>query len=257
MATNKSVHEGHRARMRKRLKETSPASFAEHEILEMLLYHSIARGDTNETAHSLLEAFGSLEGVLDADAARLQTVWGVGESSAILLTLVGELSRRYATQKFIEKQGPLGALDSPEKVVAFLAPRFMGATKEMAVVLLVDNAMRVLDCFPLAFGTVSGVSISVRAIAERAYSKQAAAVFLAHNHPGGMAVPSEEDVKLTHRIKEALAILEIPLVEHFVFSNSSYAPILNQFRQSDEGAAAASPIFGLIKANFRKKENEK
>ena len=256
MATNKSPHEGHRARMRKRLWETAPASFAEHELLEMLLYHSIARGDTNETAHSLLETFGSIEGVLDADAARLQSVWGVGESSAVLLTLVGELARRYATQKFIEKQGPLGALDTPQKVAAFLAPRFIGATKELAVVLLVDNAMRVLDCFPLSFGTVSGVSVSVRAIAERAYSKHAAAVFLAHNHPGGIAVPSGEDVKLTHHIKEALALLEIPLVEHFVFSDSAYAPILNQFQQKEREPAAASPLFDLIKTNFRKKEKE-
>lgn len=257
MATNKSVHEGHRARMRKRLRETSPSSFAEHEILEMLLYHSIARGDTNETAHSLLEAFGSIEGVLDADAARLQSVWGVGETSAVLLTLVGDLARRYAIQKFIEKQSPSEALDTPERVAAFLAPRFIGATKELAMVLLVDNSMRMLDCFPLAFGTVSGVSISVRDIAERAYSSHAAAVFLAHNHPGGLAVPSNEDVKLTHRIKEALAILEIPLVEHFVFSDNAYSPILNQFRQTEEPAAAASPIFDLIKANFRKKESEK
>lgn len=257
MATKKSPHEGHRARMRTRLRDSSPSSFADHEILEMLLYHSIARGDTNETAHSLLEAFGSIEGVLDADAAHLQSVWGVGETSAVLLTLAGELARRYATQKFMEKQGTLGALDSPEKVAAFLAPRFMGATKEMALVLLVDNAMRVLDCFPLSLGTVSGVSVSVRAIAERAYSKHAAAVFLAHNHPGGVAVPSSEDVKLTHRIKEALAILEIPLVEHFVFSDSAYAPILNQFKQSEAESAAASPIFDLIHTKFRKKEIEK
>ena len=257
MATNRSPHDGHRARMRKRLKETSPSAFAEHEILEMLLYHSIARGDTNETAHSLLEAFGSIEGVLDADASRLQAVWGVGESSAVLLTLAGELARRYATQKFIEKQSPLKVLDTPEKVATFFAPRFIGATKELALVLLVDNSMRVLDCFPLSFGTVSGVSISVRAIAERAYSSHAAAVFLAHNHPGGIAVPSDEDVNITRRIKEGLAILEIPLVEHFVFSDNAYSPILNEYRQTEAPAAAASPVFDLIKTNFLKKESKK
>lgn len=256
MPTNKSPHEGHRARMRKRLADTSPAAFAEHEILEMLLYYTIARGDTNETAHSLLEAFGSIEGVLDADAARLKTVWGIGESAATFLTLVGEAARRYATEKFTAKQGPVRALDTPEKIVTFLAPRFMGASKEILLVLLLDNAMRPVDCFPLASGTVSAVSVSVRAIAERTYSKQAAAVILAHNHPGGIAAPSGDDVKLTHHIKEALSLLEIPLVEHYVFSDNAYAPILNQFRKDEEGAFAASSLFDLIKTNIHKKENK-
>ena len=257
MPTNKSPHEGHRARMRKRLQDTSAAAFADHEILEMLLYYTIARGDTNETAHSLLEAFGSMEGVLDADASRLTSVWGIGESAATFLSLVGEVARRYATEKFTAKQGPVGALDSPEKIVTFLAPRFMGATKEILLVLLLDNAMRPVDCFPLANGTVSTVAVSVRAIAERAYSKQAAAVILAHNHPGGIAAPSGDDVKLTHHIREALSLLEIPLVEHFVFSDNAYAPILNQFRPREEGAFAASSLFDLIKTNIHKKENEK
>lgn len=255
MPTNKSVHDGHRARMRKRFAETAPTAFAEHEILEMLLYYTIARGDTNETAHSLLEAFGSIEGVLDADPARLATVWGIGESSATFLSLVGEAARRYATQKFTEKHAPMKALDSPQKIAAFFAPRFMGAKKELVFVLLLDNAMRAVDCFPLADGTVSAVCVSVRTIAERAYSKQAAAVILAHNHPGGVAVPSSDDVKLTHRIREALSLLEIPLIEHFVFSENAYAPILNQFQHREDGSCAASSLFDIIKTNLQKKEN--
>ena len=250
MPEKHSPHQGHRKRMRERLVATSPTGFADHELLEMLLYYTNARRDTNEIAHSLIEAFGSLEGILDADRDRLLTVWGVGEQSTTLLSLVGELSRRYLSQKITDTPGERESLDTPERMAKFLAPRFVGATKEMALALLLDNSLRPVDCFPVSEGTVSGVSLSARVIAERAYTKHAAAVVLAHNHPGGIAVPSSEDISATARIKEALALLGIPLIEHFVFSDKSYAPILHQFVPKAEEAYAASSLFDKIKQNF-------
>ncbi|MBR2464881.1 MAG: RadC family protein [Clostridia bacterium] len=257
MPEKPSPHTGHRERMRKRLAATSPAGFADHEILEMLLYYTYARGDTNEIAHALIEAFGSIEGILDADPARLQTVLGVGESCAVFLTLLGEISRRYFTQKISDKESERAVLDTPERLASYLALRFVGATKELAYALLLDNSMRPVDCFPISTGTVSGVSISVRDIAERAYTKKAAAVVLAHNHPGGIAVPSSEDISLTLRISEALSLLGIPLVEHFVFSDRSYAPILCRFEERQAESVAASPLFDKIKQNFQKKKGDR
>lgn len=257
MAQNRSLHTGHRARMRQRLKTTSAASFADHELLEMLLYHTNARSDTNEPAHALIEAFGSIEGILDADPARLEAVWGIGESTTVLLTLVGELAHRYTAQKFSAQQNAAGALDTAEKVADFLAPRFIGATKELIFALLLDNAMRPLDLFPVSNGTVTNAAVSVRSIAERAYTKHAAAVILAHNHPGGMATPSSEDIKMTHHIKEALSLLEIPLVEHFIFSNNAYTTVLNQFRQGAPSAFVSSPLFDRINTDFYKKKGNR
>ncbi len=257
MAEKNSPHAGHRARMRQRLRETGPASFADHEILEMLLYYTNARGDTNETAHSLIEAFGSLEGILDTDPARLESVWGIGESSTVLLTLVSETAHRYATQKFSAKQKNGSVLDTAEKAAGFFAPRFLGATKELAYALLLDNSMRPLDFFPVGDGSVSSISISIRNIAERAYTKHAAAVILAHNHPGGLAVPSVDDLKTTQHLKEALSLLEIPLVEHFVFSDKAYTSILNQFQQKEHTAFVASPLFDRLEADFHKKKGDR
>lgn len=257
MAQNQSPHAGHRARMRQRLKKTTAAPFADHELLEMLLYHTNARGDTNETAHALIEAFGSIEGILDADPARLEAVWGIGESSSVLLTLVGELAHRYTAQKFSAQQNAAGVLDTAEKVASFLAPRFIGATKELVFALLLDNAMRPLDLFPVGDGTVTNVAVSVRSIAERAYTKHAAAVILAHNHPGGLATPSGDDIKATHHIKEALSLLEIPLVEHFIFSNSAFTTVLNQIGQDAPAAFVASPLFDRINSDFYKKKGDR
>ncbi|MBQ9802922.1 MAG: DNA repair protein RadC [Clostridia bacterium] len=257
MAEKSSPHAGHRERMRKRLMSSSSAVFADHEILEMLLYYTNARGDTNETAHALIEAFGSLEGVLDADPDRLQSVWGIGESASVLFTLLGELSRRYMIQKMSGAGKPDAVLDSPEKLVSFFLPHFIGATKELVYALLLDNSMRPLDCFPVGDGTVSSVILSVRSIAERAYTKHAAAVVLAHNHPGGIAVPSSEDIQVTHHLREALSLLGITLVDHFVLSDRSFAPILSKIDIKTEEAVAASPIFDLIKSNFKQKKGDR
>lgn len=249
MAEQKNPHNGHRARMRERFKRSDPATFAPHELLEMLLYHSNTRGDTNETAHALIEAFGSIEGVLDADPTRLETVFGVGEGCALFLSLVGEIAKRYTMEKISADSARPTALDTPERLAAFLLPRFIGATKELAYALLLDNSLRPLDCFPVGDGTVSGVSVSVRAVAERAYTKHAAAVVLAHNHPSGLALPSQDDLALTHRLKEALDLLEIPLLEHFIFSDKSYTPLLHRLNTEERRVAglAASPILDLVK----------
>ncbi len=257
MKEKHTPHSGHRQRMRERLAATSPAAFADHELLEMLLYYTNARRDTNEIAHSLMEAFGSIEGLLDADPDRLQAVWGVGEQSAVLLSLLGELSRRYLSQKITDTPSEKEMLDTPERIAKFLAPRFVGATKELALALLLDNSMRPIDCFPVGEGTVSGVSISARTVAERAYTKHAAAVVLAHNHPGGVAVPSGDDVSTTKRLAEALDLLGVPLVEHFVFSNKAYAPILHQFVPKAEESYAASSIFDKIKQNFSDEKGDR
>ncbi|MBQ3063457.1 MAG: DNA repair protein RadC [Clostridia bacterium] len=249
MAEQKNPHTGHRARMRARFKASAPATFASHELLEMLLYHTNARGDTNETAHALIEAFGSIEGILDADRSHLETVFGIGENAAIFLSLIGELAKRYTAEKLSAGSVRPAALDTPKKLAAFLLPRFIGATKELAYALLLDNSLRPLDCFPVGDGSVSSVSISVRTVAERAYTKHAAAVVVAHNHPSGLAIPSNDDFALTHRLKEALDLLEIPLLEHFIFSDRSYTPLLGRLTERTHGAAdlAASPILDLFK----------
>ena len=257
MSGKKTYHDGHRQRMRARMEESSPAAFADHELLEMLLYYTNARRDTNDTAHALIESFGSLARVLEAEQTHLCDVDGVGEKSAALLSLVGELSRRYAVEKITAGQNRGTPLNSPRRMIEYLLPKFFGAVKEIFYVLLLDNALCPLDLFAVGDGTVSSIPLSVRNIAERAFQKHAAAVVLAHNHPHGSAVPSSDDVTLTHNIKEALALLEIPLIEHFVLSDNAYAAILHQSDFKAEPAIAAAPIFDDIKNNFNQTKGDR
>ncbi len=221
------IHNGHRDRMRERFLASGGEGFADHELLEMLLYYAVPRRDTNETAHELIEECGSLSAVLEAPIEKLSRVPYVKDNAALYLKLLGELSKRYTTAKLMPQKNPMQMVyDSTEKVTGVLYPRFIGQTREMMMAMLFDGGMHMLDLFCIGEGSIGSVSITVRAIAERAYQRNAASVVIAHNHPGGVAVPSPEDVRMTRDLTTALGVMGIQLVEHFVFADSSYYPIV-------------------------------
>ena len=244
------VHTGHRARMRERFAESDGKGLADHELLEMLLYYIIPRCDTNDLAHRLIEEFGSFARVLEADAALLCQVDGVKESAALYLKLLGETARRYTSGKLLCEEKEKLVFDTPAKIAAFMMPRYMGINVERVYLLLFDNAMHMIDCYHVCDGSISGVALSIRRIVERAYRKGATAAILTHNHPGGMATPSSDDVQLTHRLDEALRLLEIPLLEHYVFAERSYVPIMSAHRAKNELDYAASSLVELLQARL-------
>lgn len=228
MATKKEgVHVGHRERMRERVANAGASTLADHELLEMLLYYIQPRRDTNETAHALIEECGSLPAVLEADAQRLCRVPYVKENAALYLQLLGELSRRYAVSKFeAEGVSPDVVFDSLEKLATVLYPRFLGQSKELLIAVLFDARMRMVDLFTVAEGTLNSVSLTARAVTQRAYARNAAFCVLAHNHPGGIATPSQEDVRLTRDMETALELVGVPLIEHLIFTERAYFPIV-------------------------------
>lgn len=244
------LHEGHRARMRERFLSAGGNGLADHELLEMLLYYAVPRRDTNDMAHRLIEEFGTLSGAIEADVSMLCRLDGVKEGTAVYLKLVGELVRRYTAQKLsASEKEPF--FDTPEKIAAFMMPKYVGIKEERVYLLLFDNGMRLLDCFHVCDGSVAGVPLSVRRIAERAYQKRAVAAVLTHNHPGGLAVPSGEDIRLTRHLDEALRLLEVPLLEHYIFSDRTYAPIMSRYRTEGQAEYAASSLFELLHKRLR------
>lgn len=249
MEKDSALHVGHRQRMRERFLN-APESLAEHELLELLLYYAVPRRDTNDLAHSLIEQFGSLTAVLEADVTQLSRVKGVGESVATYLSAVGAGARYYMGEK-ITNGASASTLDTPAKVAEFLWPRFLGQNKERVFALLFDNGMRLLDCYHICDGSIAGAPISVRRIVERAYTKGAVGVILAHNHPGGLAVPSGDDIRITRTLDTALRTMEVPLIEHYVFSDRSFAPIMSRYRAGNEEEYAASSLFDLLRSRLQ------
>jgi DNA repair protein RadC len=244
------VHTGHRARMKERFAESDGKGLADHELLEMLLYYIIPRCDTNDLAHRLIEEFGSLSDVLEADAALLCRVDGIKESAALYLKLLGETARRYTAGKLLSEESDKPVFDTPAKIAAFMMPRYMGINVERVYLLLFDNAMHLIDCYHVCDGSISGVALSIRRVVERAYRKGATAAILTHNHPGGMVVPSGDDIQLTRRLDEALRLMEIPLLEHYVFAGRKYAPIMSAHRAKSEAEYAASSLTELLQARL-------
>lgn len=218
------MHEFHRKRLRERYLKCGFESFADHELLELLLSYAIPRKDTNAIAHTLLQKFGSLRNVLLAELPELLSVDGMGESSAICLKLHLEMLRR--TLQDETRNRP--RYDSVIKLAEFLCPQFVCATHEMVYAMLLDNGMRLLECFKVTDGIVNAAEVTVRRIAERAYHMHAANVVLAHNHPNGLAIPSAQDIEFTDCLNESLRTLGIVLVEHFVIVDERFAPIMRQ-----------------------------
>ena len=210
------VHDGHRARMKKKLLENGEQSFADHELLEVLLYYAIPRRDTNELAHRLMEQFGSLQGVLSASPQELACVQGMGEHAALLVKLVTMLRRR-AAQDTKEK-----ILNSVDKCGEYFTALLGGSRKEMLWQVCLDGKGKLLTCRCIAKGTVSASAVHVRQVVENALYAGASTIILAHNHPSGVALPSQQDLLVTRQIQEALSPLNIRLADHMVVADSDY-----------------------------------
>lgn len=217
-----SVHDGHRARMRERFLQGGLDSFAEHEALEMLLYHCVPRGDTNPLAHRLIREFGSLPQVLEASAEELQKVEGVGKRVAESLCFFASFCRYYYVKQAREEGKPLNSVNDSGK---FLWPYFLGQRNEVVYMVCMDAKARVLACKLVGEGSVNSAAVSVRRIVETALGANATAVILAHNHPGGLAVPSGEDVQTTRTVAKALHTVDITLEDHLVFSKTDYVSL--------------------------------
>ncbi len=221
--TVKNVHTGHRDRMRDRYLESGADGFATHELLEMLLFYGIPQKDTNALAHDMIDHFGSLEGVISAKPEELMTIPGIKRHAAVLISLVAELNRRSLTEKLTRRV----TLDSQSKIEQYIKPFLSMLSIEKLYVLYLDNSMKLIKCVCISEGTVNTNNPSIRRIVELAIQNNAANVILAHNHPGGLTVPSKEDRATTRDIGEALRLVDVNLVEHFIVADNRCAPMLH------------------------------
>ncbi len=230
--TPKTDHSGHRARMRKRFLTSGLDGFAPHEVLEFLLFYTNPRRNTNDIAHDLINKFGSLPAVLEASYDELKKVEHVNDITASYITFLPALFRRYVREKEVLPE----AFDTLSKLSRFCKSLFIGVKVEEAYILLFDNAMHLLEFQLLASGTVNGVPILTRKIAELALEKHAACVVITHNHPDGLPLPSDEDIATTQRISAALELFQIPLLEHLLVTDTTVTPLIYHHCESKRGA---------------------
>ena len=209
-----NIHANHRARVRKRYLSGGAQSFPDHNLLELLLFYSIPREDTNDIAHRLLKEFGSFSGVFDASYEDLQRVKGIGPNSALHIKLMTEVARRYMVDRAEEKQ----TITTTEKAIEYLRHRFIGLENETAILLCLDGKQCVKRICEYTSNSSTGIVLDINKIVVDALNCDAKGIVLAHNHIHGFAAPSKEDESTTRMIVKTLENLNISVCDHLIFS---------------------------------------
>lgn len=209
-----SIHDGHRQRLKEEFL-ARPDSFPDHKVLELLLFYANPRGDTNPTAHALMERFGSLSGVLDALPAELKKVPGVGDHTIALLKAVKEFSGRYLT----DRASLTEIIRTTEDAKVQFRPYFFGARSERVCLLCMDGKGKCLGVRLVGEGSVNAAEVTSRNVVEAALSLNASRVILAHNHVSGLALPSVEDKATTQRLRDVLRTVGVELEDHMIFAD--------------------------------------
>jgi DNA repair protein RadC len=199
-------------RPRERLLAAGPAALSDAELLAVLFGTGTARSNAVDLARGALQAAGSLRVLLELPRHELTGLAGLGHARYAVLQASLELSRRYFRSR-MERVGPIA---DPGAARHYLAARFKGERREVFACLFLDTRHHVIACEALFSGTLDAATVHPREVVRRALELNAGAVILAHNHPSGVAEPSQADHALTRRLRDALALVEIRVVDHLV-----------------------------------------
>lgn len=231
MNNSENLHAGHRKHFRERFLRVGEDGFADHELIELLLFFSVPRCNTNETARRLIAAFGSFPAVFHADLKSLTAVEGVGDSSALLIKLTGAIMRRYLQQSDCAH---VLTVRKTEDVLPYLQRQFVAMGHEVCLLLMFDAGGGMISCMVLGRGNAGSVPFDFRECMRHISLTDPAFIILAHNHPTGISAVSDDDIRITLQLKEVLDLMGIPLMEHLVLAGSSYCGILDTVRRREE-----------------------
>ena len=199
-------------RPREKLLALGAQALSDAELLALVVRSGIAGHTALDVSRALLTRFGSLHAALDARREAFCRVPGLGDSSYAALHGAMELARRYLESRL--RRGTL--FSSPVDTRRYLTARLRRHEHEVFACLFLDNRHRLIRYEELFRGTVNGASVHPREIAKRALHHNAAAVIVAHNHPSGVAEPSQADRAITARIRDAMALIDVRLMDHLV-----------------------------------------
>ena len=206
-----TIHDGHRKRLKQRFLQEGLVSFEPHNTLELLLFFAVPRQDTNVIAHRLIKQFKTLSGVLNAPYEELIKINGLSENGATLLKIIPQLLSAYTVE--INAKQPM---NNVKTICSYFHGCYIGVKTEQLRVCCLDDNLNIISCPVIQDGGVNTVPINVRKIVEATYRSNCSMIILAHNHPNGIPVPSEADVKVTRQLYNTLKNVGITLLDHII-----------------------------------------
>jgi DNA repair protein RadC len=217
MIQNDAFSAGHRSRLRTKFLTSGLEALADHEVVELILTLAIPRSDVKPQAKRLIVEFGNLRGILEAPVGRLCEVQGVGIVAATALKIIQAVATTYVQQSLIHRQylGDFKAFEDLWKM------RFSGQPNEAFEVAFLDSSLRLLHdgIERLSEGTLDRTAVYPRRIVQIALRREAAAIVLAHNHPNGIARPTEQDRTITRTIEHVASAVGITVMDHVIVTS--------------------------------------
>ncbi len=214
MVSDLNIHQGHRKRMKSAMLEHGLDGLNEHQILELLLFYGVPNGDTNPTAHRLIQHFGTLKGVLEADYDDLLKVNGIGENAASLIKFAQMFSGVYLRASSFT-DGILN-INNTSDLRKYYEGVFLGAKDEQIRAMLVDDELNMVKEQLIIEGTIGKVELSTRRFTDFVIRNNCSRVVIAHNHPNGSALPSGADIAATTELEEIMNRIDITLLDHII-----------------------------------------
>lgn len=211
-------------RPREKLLLQGPSSLSDAELLAIFLRTGCAGRSAVDLARELIQQFGSLRGLLEASKSDFCQCLGLGEAKYSQLQAAMEMARRHLTETLVREDVMNSALAAKQFVTAKLRHRH----QEVFAVMHLDTQHRLLNYEELFFGTIDGATVHPREIVTRCIHHKAAAVILVHNHPSGVAEPSQADIRITERIQSALELIDVRVLDHLIVGDGEVTSLAQQ-----------------------------
>lgn len=203
-------------RPREKLLKNGAKTLSDSELLAIFLRTGIKGRSVLEIARDLLSKFDGIRGLLEADPVAVVKAPGMGLARYAQLAATLELSERYLQHSFTKGE----AISDPVQTRKYLKSKLRGYEREVFACLYLDNQHRLINYEELFFGTIDGASVHPREVVKRVLAHNAAAVIFAHNHPSGLAEPSQADRRITDRLKSALMLVDVRVLDHMIVGES-------------------------------------
>ena len=210
---------GHRMRLRERFRGAGADALSDYELLEMVLFRALPRGDVKPLAKSLIKKFGSFAEVVHAPATRLREIDGVGEATITELKLIAAAANRVAKGQMQQRT----MLSSWNEVIDYCRTSMAFADKEQFRILFLDKRNQLISDEVQQVGTVDHTPVYPREVIKRALELSATAIILVHNHPSGDPTPSSADIHMTKAIIDIAAPLGISVHDHIIVGKNGHA----------------------------------